>query len=90
MSRKVSHAAEGLPHSWDIEHWPVSVWPHSPKRAKYVLRAFRDELMRCGALVRIGREIIVLGKGYGYFLEQGRADVAGYANGAAVSRDAVA
>lgn len=70
--------AEQAPHSWDLEHWPTSVWPHSEGRARYVLRANRDELMRAGALSRVGRELIVLGAKYVRWLERGAAQVPGY------------
>lgn len=66
------------PHSWDLEHWPSAVWPHSEGRARYVLRAHRDELIEAGALSRVGRELIVLGSRYTRWLEKRAAHVPGY------------
>jgi hypothetical protein len=77
MSRKIKHA-ESAPHSWHLEHWPTSVYPHTAGRARYVLRAHRAELMACGALSRVGREIVVLGERYCRWLERHTADVAGF------------
>ena len=56
-----------LPHSWGLHDWPAGVWPGAD-RARYVLRAHRTELIRYGALTRIGRELVVLGAGYAQFL----------------------
>jgi hypothetical protein len=62
--------AEDAPHSWDFEHWPPGVYPHSPLRAKYLIRANREALVRAGALTRIGREIVVLGAAYTRWLQR--------------------
>lgn len=77
MSRS-QPSAESAPHSWDIEHWPSSVWPHSEGRARYVLRSNRDELIAAGALSRVGRELVVLGGKYTRWLEKHAAQVPGY------------
>jgi hypothetical protein len=64
-----------IPHSWDMETWPASVWPGSAKRARYVVRAYRDQLHRHGALTRIGRTLVFLGAGYQKFLAANAARV---------------
>lgn len=74
-------AAEPAPHSWDIEHWPPSVYPHTTGRGRYVVRANRDSLIQAGALTRVGREIIVLGARYTRWLELQAANVPGYKAG---------
>ncbi len=72
------HEALGFPHSWDLSRWPPEIWPGEPVRARWLVRAYRDELMRYGALARTGRTLIVLGRGYAAWLEQRAAHVAGF------------
>ncbi len=64
-----------LPHSWDLNHWPASVWPGEGARARWVLRAYRTELVEEGALSRAGKMLIVLGRGYGRWLDRRIAKV---------------
>jgi hypothetical protein len=64
------NAPAGMPHSWGIEAWPADVHPNSPSRARYLIRTHRDELMAAGALVRVGRELVVLGARYSRWLER--------------------
>lgn len=59
-----------LPHSWSVETWPPAVYPHTPKRARYFIRAHKNELLNAGALVRPGREIVIIGARYGKWLER--------------------
>jgi hypothetical protein len=47
-----------LPHSWPISDWPADVYPNDPKKARYTVRAHKDDLHRMGALVRVGRELV--------------------------------
>jgi hypothetical protein len=61
------------PHSWDFDSWPGSVWPNDPIRAKWVVRSNRRELVAEGALTRVGKRVVILGKGYSRFLAR-RAD----------------
>jgi hypothetical protein len=75
---KTRTAAAPAPHSWDLEHWPSNVYPHSESRARWLLRAHRDELLAAGALTRIGREIVVLGARYSRWLESKSHDVPGF------------
>lgn len=67
--------------SWDLEHWPADVYPHSESRARYLVRAYRDELIRAGALTRVGRELVVMGDGYARFLKERTVNVPGFAAG---------
>src|ERR1700691_4230994 len=57
MPRQTS--IEPVPHSWNIAHWPKSVYPNSPARVRYLIRANKGALMHEGALARVGRELIV-------------------------------
>ncbi len=60
--------AAPLPHSWPVSDWPPGVYPGRANSARWLVRSHRDELMACGALVRVGRELVVLGEGFARFL----------------------
>jgi hypothetical protein len=62
-------AALPLPHSWTLGAWPEGVAPGSESRARYLFRMHKRELIACGALTRIGRQVIFLGNGYARFLQ---------------------
>jgi hypothetical protein len=74
MASKVST----VPHSWAITNWPETIYPHSASRGKYIVRAFRDQLVAAGALTRIGRDLVVLGSGYSAWLSKQSGKVAGF------------
>lgn len=59
-----------MPNSWQAKDWPRHVAPGSASAAKHLIRKHRDELIACGALVRIGRDLTVLGEGYALFLKR--------------------
>ena len=44
------------------------IWPHNSKRADYICRAYRDELVAAGALIRVGRELVVRLEAYDRWL----------------------
>ena len=67
-----------FPHSWCINEWPADVYPNKPERGRYVSRAHRDELIREGALVRVGRELVIIGEKYHRWLQKRAAHVPGY------------
>ena len=50
--------------SWGLANWPEHIWPHTTARAKYLVRTHRAELMRVGALTRIGRVLVFAGDAY--------------------------
>jgi hypothetical protein len=64
------------PHSWDFDNWPSTVWPNDPIRAKWVVRSNRRDLVAEGALSRVGKKIVILGRGYSRWLAR-RADRVG-------------
>lgn len=80
--------ASPLPHSWRVSDWPTSVTPNRANAAKHLVRTHRDELVACGALVRIGRDLTVIGEGYAQFLARKAKRVDGYE--IAPNREAVA
>jgi hypothetical protein len=74
MATKVST----VPHSWAMDEWPQTVYPHRSSRGKYICRAYRDELIAAGALTRIGRDLVVLGTGYSAWLSKQSSKVADF------------
>ena len=65
-------------HSWSIKHWPVDVYPNDPDKARYLIRANRDELAREGALVRVGRELVIIGERYVRWMQKKGSAVPNY------------
>ena len=43
---------------WELNTWPSEVWPHDTKRAKWLARAYRKELVAAEAMSRIGKTIV--------------------------------
>lgn len=64
-----------LPHSWAIEKWPESVFPHTTDRGRYVVRMHRRELEAAGALTRVGRQLVILGAEYSRWLQSRKPKV---------------
>ena len=77
-----------LPHSWPISEWPADVYPNDRKKARYLVRSHKDELLREGALVRVGRELVAIGAPYSKWLQKKAAFVPDYVCPANVARDA--
>jgi hypothetical protein len=86
---KPSSLVSSAPHSWDIENWPADVYPHTRSRAKYLVRAYRNELILAGALTRVGRELVIFGEGYTRFLQRRSTHVPNYSLGDAVRPEAL-
>jgi hypothetical protein len=59
---------DSLPHSWPVADWPATVYPNRSNAARWLVRSHKDDLMACGALTRINRELVILGEGYARFL----------------------
>jgi len=70
MSTPTKPKAQSLPHSWRVADWPPGVTPNRQNAAKHLVRTHRDELIEVGALVRIGRDLTVLGEGFARFLSR--------------------
>jgi hypothetical protein len=49
---------------WNFDGWPEHCFPHTAEAGRHLCREHRDSLMQAGALVRIGREIVVMGVPY--------------------------
>ena len=71
-----------IPHSWPVKHWPQDTYPNDPRKAKYLVRAHRDELTDAGALVRVGRELVIIGAPYIRWMQKKGRAVHGYECGA--------
>ncbi|MCH7507578.1 MAG: hypothetical protein IID60_09780 [Proteobacteria bacterium] len=83
MAIKTSH-----PHSWSIKRWPAHVYPNSPDKARYLVRANKDSLILEGALVRVGRELVIIGDRYVRWMQKKGSAVPGYECPANKGRDA--
>jgi hypothetical protein len=67
-----------IPHSWSLKDWPPEFYPNDPSKARYLVRANRDELTAAGALVRVGRELVIIGTPYVRWMRKKGAAVPGY------------
>jgi hypothetical protein len=67
-----------IPHSWRPEDWPAGVFPGTPSRARYLLRCNRTDLIVAGALVRVGKNLCVIGDKYSRWLQAQTSAVAGF------------
>lgn len=75
-------------HSWDCRSWPPAVWPNDAKRARWVLRAYRSELVAAGALSRGGKALVILGRGYARWLARRAGEVTEFeSNNPSMRRD---
>jgi hypothetical protein len=70
--------AAPLPHSWMVSDWPPDVAPNRTSAAKHWVRIHKAELIECGALCRVGRNLTILGEGYATFLARKLGRVDGY------------
>ncbi len=68
-----------VPHSWEFDTWPADVWPHASKRAQWIARAYRKELIAAGALTRVGKTLVFIGAPYTCWLERRSRHVVEYA-----------
>ena len=67
-----------FPHSWSLKDWPPNIYPKSTEKGRYLARAYRDELIRDGALVRVGRELVIIGDRYVRWMQKKGSAVPGY------------
>jgi hypothetical protein len=67
-----------IPHSWPLYEWPPHVYPCKSSKAKYITRAHRNELVAAGALVRVGRDLVVMGAPYSAWLAKQANRVNGF------------
>jgi hypothetical protein len=91
LLRKIGRpkSATPNPHSWDIATWPTEVWPHEKKRAQWIARAYRKELIAAGAMSRVGKTLVFIGAPYTRWLERRARHVVEYAsNNAAIGNGA--
>ena len=58
-----------IPHSWPVSEWTEQVYPNDPKKGCYLVREHRAELLACGALVRVGRSLVIIGPRFVKWLE---------------------
>ena len=75
-------------HSWPISKWPADIYPNDSKKARHLVRSHKNELLREGALVRVGRELVAIGAPYSKWLQKKASRVPGYECPANRARDA--
>jgi hypothetical protein len=73
-------------HRWSLTHWPEAVFPTHSARGRYIVRTNRRNLMEAGALVRVGRSLVILGPQYHGWLARQSNRVAGYTVRATAAR----
>ena len=79
-----------IPHSWSLKDWAQDIYPNDSSKATYLVRAHRDELTAAGALVRVGRELVIIGAPYVRWLQKKGAAVLGYECAANKDKDQAA
>lgn len=67
-----------VPHSWSVCDWPCSVFPGSSSSARWLVRSNKSDLVAAGALVRVGRQLVVIGSRYARWLERQASEVADF------------
>jgi len=67
-----------VPHSWPVSNWPSTVYPNDSRKGHYVAREHAAELLQAGALVRVGRERVIIGERYVKWLARMATRVPGY------------
>jgi hypothetical protein len=53
-----------VPHDWTYTNWPPGVFPYDGQKARHIVRQNQAELLKCGALTRIGMHIVIFGAAY--------------------------
>ncbi len=71
-------AIAAVPHSWSLSDWPCGVFPGSASRARYLVRCHGRELVAAGALVRIGRSLVLRGAAFDRWLARKGHEVPGF------------
>src|SRR5579862_3298068 len=67
--------AQSAPHSWSVARWPGHVWPGDSVKGRRFCRTFVNELTECGALTRMGRDLVVMGGPFTEFMLKQREAV---------------
>ena len=68
MSRRPKSALDAR--SWPIANWPAEVFPNDPSKGRHLVRSKRTELVAAGALVRVGRQLVILGGPYDIWMRK--------------------
>jgi hypothetical protein len=75
---EAKNSLQKIPHSWAVDEWPSNVYSGRASKARYTLRSHRSELVAAGALVRVGRDLVVMGGAYASWLAQKANRVDGF------------
>jgi hypothetical protein len=78
---RASALARPLSRSWPVSQWSEKaseIYPNTTAAAKYLVRAQRSSLLEHGAMVRVGRDLVIMGDRYERWLERQAANVPDY------------
>jgi hypothetical protein len=50
--------------TWAVKDWPEEVYPNSESRARYLIKRYRRQLIVNGALIRVGKLLVISGSSY--------------------------
>lgn len=67
-----------VPHSWTPPDWPLHVYPGTERKGRYIIQQHREELVRLGALTRVGRDLVVIGRPYAAWVQTQGHRVVGF------------
>jgi hypothetical protein len=76
--KRIAIKVDSLPQSWSVKNWPAHVAPGGPVAGRAFIRRNMEQLLECGALSRVGKELVVLGAGYALFLSKNMTNVRGW------------
>jgi hypothetical protein len=51
-------------HCWNVPNWPEQIYPGNADSGRHLVQSNRDALVEAGALIRYGRELVVIGVPY--------------------------
>lgn len=53
-----------IPHDWTFKRWPSDVYPYDGIKGRHLVNQNRERLVAAGALVRVGKTLVILSAGY--------------------------
>jgi len=73
--RKTAAPSDAIPHSFDLKHFDSRLFPNDPKRARWIARIYRNELVAAGAIARVGKSLVIITPKYLRWLERKTVEV---------------
>ena len=81
MSRPADPAIPSIPQSWPLNRWSelaAGQFPNDTLKARQLFRSNSKSLIAAGAVVRVGRQLVILGGPYHQWLASHASRVDGY------------